>query len=276
MNSIMLYERKKLSIWFNFIVLVCFIIRFCSGLSLYNLLPAVIPDVKLNIWSLILGYLQIFPGIWNRACWGLSLDVSLILIALLQLRWSRAWLARIFSILLLLYTIIINAILTHNVHYLSLLLVVSVVFWTNKVIRFHLLWEAARFYICYYYGSAFLYKIYYGAFTDWDLQLTHIKLNRLHTIIEYPNAIFSEILQFFFHHPNFTLIGEKIVYLLEGTFIIGFFTKRYDKFLQFAAFVIFISTYVFVDVFFIESFIIILLVFKKCHITDTNVLKFSS
>lgn len=276
MNTLLNYDRKKISLCFNIIVLVSFGIRFCSGLSLYNLLPAVIPDVKLNIWSLLLGYFQLFPGFWNHPYWGLGLDISLILIALLQLKRSSAWLAKIFTILLLIYTLILNAILTHNIHYLNLMLVVSIAFWSKKLIRFQLLWEAARYYICFYYGSAFLYKVYYGAFTDWDLQLTHIKLNRLHTLIQYPNAIISKILQYFIHHPNITLIGEKIVYLLEGAFIIGFITKRCDKFLQFAALVIFISTYVFVDVFFIESFFIILLVLAKCYSKDTNVLKLNS
>jgi hypothetical protein len=157
-----------------------------------------------------------------------------------------------FTFLYFLLAVIFNSYLCHGSHYLAGMVLLSVTFWPRKDENFDLLWEAMRYYACWIYGSAFLWKVGMGGFFQWDAGALTFKSNLAAYLYQNPGTQISHVYYFFIQHPFFLNIGHKIVTIIEGLMLIGFFTKRYDVLLIVLSLATFFSIYIFSDVFFIE------------------------
>ena len=115
-----------------------------------------------------------------------------------------------------------------------------------------------RYYACWVYATAFLWKIINGSFFQVDAGMLTFKSNLAGYLYQNPDTFFSHVYYWFLRHPALINIGHKLVVIAEGVFLVGFFTKKYDGFLIFCAVFIFTSIYFFSDVFFAELLIIIL------------------
>lgn len=167
----------------------------------------------------------------------------------------------IFSILFFVLFAVSNIYLTHSQHYLALLVISSFVFFGRSDKTFSMLWEGLRYYLCFLFASAFFLKIYNGGVFQWDLGYIVFREQMASYLFLHPNSWLTlHFYSFFLEHPNFVNIGQKMTFLFEGIFAIGFFTKKYDGLLMFSAFFIFITTMLFSDVFFIEQLLISFLI----------------
>ena len=254
------YNRIHIQRWFCIIIIVSQIIRGISGVLSFQLLPISIFDLKNDAFYIFLSKVLIYPTLFNNIIFSIVLHLAILCGAVIGLRKNNPILSFFTTISLLLYAAFINITLTHSQHYLALMVIISACFWTNNASRFDLLWNGAKYYVCWYYVSAFLFKLRYGALFQWDLDLINIKNARAADLFLFPNSVFSQFISFFIQHPTLTLIGEKIVYVAEFTFVVGFFTRKYDRLLQLLGIFIFVSTSIFIDVFFIENLAVLLLV----------------
>jgi hypothetical protein len=66
----------------------------------------------------------------------------------------------------------------------------------------------------------------------------------------------AAVFRWFIQHPWLVNAGALLVYLLEGTMVIGLFTKRYDRWLGWLPVVIALVNYFFVDVFIFELLVL--------------------
>lgn len=190
---------------------------------------------------------------------GLLFVVLLFSANILLVIFSRAsWLSIIFTLLLLTLNVSTNIYITHSMHYLGAMIVLSCAFWTKSDAVFNLLWQGARYYACYIYASAFIWKILLGSFWQWDAGVLSFKSNIANYLLLNPETSLAHFYYFFLQHEWLLNIGQKATILAESLFIIGFFTKKYDRLLIFAAIFIFVATYIFADVFFAEQLIIII------------------
>lgn len=254
------FNRIQIQRWFCIIIIASQILRGIAGVLTFQLLPISIFDFKNDALYILLSKLQIYPTLFNNIFFSIGLHIIILMGAIIGLRKNNIILSLLTTISLLLYAAFINVTLTHSQHYLALMIIISVCFWTNNETRFDLLWKGAKYYVCWYYASAFLFKLRYGALFQWDVDLINIKNARAADLFLFPNSNISQFIYFFIQHPTLTLIGEKIVYLAEGAFLIGFFTRKYDRLLQILGIFIFVSTSIFIDVFFIENLAVLLLV----------------
>lgn len=133
---------------------------------------------------------------------------------------------------------------------------------------FGLLWEGLRYYACWIYGSAFILKIVNGAMLQWDYGFIITKEQMANYIYLNPHTWRTELLTWLFQHPYLLNIGTIITFLAEGVFIVGFFTKKYDRRLLFAALIIFVCTMFSAGVFFIEQLGALILIFLSVNDWD--------
>ena len=163
-----------------------------------------------------------------------------------------------FTLLYFLLAVASNIYLCHSAHYLGCMVWLPIAFWAAKDENFDLLWEGMRYYACWIYASAFLWKVVNGAFFQWDAGILTFKMNLAEYLYHNPDTVMAHIYYYLLPHPFIFNLGHKIVTLAEGVFLIGFFTKKYDAALIIWAFFIFISIYCFSDVFFAELLVLII------------------
>lgn len=179
-----------------------------------------------------------------------------------------------FGILFLIYAITYNTFIVHHAHPLAVMTLITLPFWVKKNESWKLLWEGMRYYICYIYALSFIWKVFLGkAFWDWNQGVITTKYNLVEYIYHNPDSTMTSIYKFFITHPLLLNAGNTFVILLEGLMVIGFFTKKYDRYLIWLPVIIHLSTYFFADVFFIEWLVLIFVFFTKKDI-DTITKRF--
>ena len=201
----------------------------------------------------LLGSNHLFAWTFNAMLFGSGL--------LLYLFPRHNILAIIFALLFFVLYAYSNLYTTHSMHYLPLMSLALVCFVPKKETTFSLLWEGLRYIACWAYFSTFLFKVVFGAMWQWDYGMLIFKSNVANYLFLNPDTTISAIYAWFLHHPTLVNIGQKLVFLTEGFFIIGFFTRNYDRWLILCALIIFSTTTFFVEVFFIEQLGVIIFLF---------------
>ena len=157
-----------------------------------------------------------------------------------------------FTLLFFLLALNFNFYLTHNSHYLAGALWLLFALWPRKDEHFAWLWDGLRYYTCWVYAAAFIWKIIHGSFFQWDAGMISSRENLIGYLYQNPDTITAHFYYWMFDHPALVNIGHKIVCCAEGLFLLGFFTRRFDKMLIGCIIFIHLSTYLFADVFFAE------------------------
>ncbi len=183
---------------------------------------------------------------------GIFLAVSLYKL----LKPSAVWSAVAFTLGLLIIDVSNNFFVGHSMHYMAAMVVISFALWGKSGKSFSLLWNGARYYACWLYFSAFLWKLT-GSMWQWDAGIISVKSNMATYLYLNPDSNFAHFIYWFIEHPFWVNAGHKIVMLAEGLFGLGFITRRFDKLLIGCAIFIFTLTTLFSDVFFAEQLIII-------------------
>lgn len=148
-----------------------------------------------------------------------------------------------FTWLLLLYFFTFNLAAGHHYHGMVAMLVITIPFWSKEENRFALLWEGARFYLLYIFGSAGLWKLWRGSVFYPD-QLSHIlKSQQLDLFLQQPDSFAAQIAHYLIVHPSLAHIVFMVTVLLQLSFLIGFFTKRFDSILLFLLILFVLANY---------------------------------
>ncbi|MEP6514474.1 MAG: hypothetical protein ABJA79_11430 [Parafilimonas sp.] len=154
------------------------------------------------------------------------------------------------------YTISYNITIVHHAHPLSITILITLPFWAKRSQTWKLLWDGMRYYVCFAYTAAFIWKTLVGtSFFVWNNGLVSAKYNLAENIYHNPGSFSSGIMRYFISHPQLLNAGHAVIVLLEGLMITGFFTKKFDKYLLWFPVIIHVSTYFFSDVFFIEMIV---------------------
>jgi hypothetical protein len=173
-----------------------------------------------------------------------------------------AYISGFYSLILMIYALLFNTYSSIHTSYLYGLWFASLAFWAFDAARFGLAWQALRYYTCWIYASAFGWKLVRGF---WNYPL-HAKAIIMHEnaayLLQNPNTYLAQALNFLIQHEQFAHYFLNIGMLIQGAFIIGFFTKKYDKWLFWLPFFFHFMTYFLLDVAFFE-FLILQLVFVK-------------
>ena len=143
---------------------------------------------------------------------------------------GRRWIL-IFFILYLVYFIIFNSYGLHHTHSKIGILLLPVPFMMTDEKGFLLLWKGLRYYTCFIYASAFLWKLFRGTWLYSQQGVLIIKRNLAPYLYFHPRSGLSKVYYWLISHAAIPDILLKMGFILEGLFIIGFFTRRFDKYL---------------------------------------------
>jgi hypothetical protein len=241
-----------------------------SYLLPYQLKDPVFTKINYDPSFWILRYSGFQNLLVNNAWGSFIFSILLILICCYCIIYPRKIISIIiFSIMIYIYGVLFNLNLTHSTHLLAGMTIITFCFWSEKDENFEILWDFARYYTCWLYSSAFLWKIINGSIFQSNHGYEVFKRNLSWYIFQNENLL-TRFYKEFLMAPDILNIGAKVIFLIEGIFIIGFFTKKYDNILILSIIIIHLSTYLFVDVLFFELGILIFSLFNK------NLLEFLS
>lgn len=170
-------------------------------------------------------------------------DVLLVLLPVLFAFTLKRGFAIGFFALLLLYFVAYNMVTGHHYHALVGAILIAVPFFTKNEIRFNLLWQAVRYYWLYILASAALWKIIRGS-VFYTHQLSNIlKAQQLDLLVQQPHSFQAQVVQYLIANPTVSHAVLLVNVLIQLTFIVGFFTKRFDSLLFVLAIVFTIANY---------------------------------
>lgn len=192
---------------------------------------------------------------------------TLFAVAIICFRYPQTnffWIA--FSLIFFLYFICYDMTAISHLHPLSAIVWITVPFWAKRPGSRWLLWEGMRYYACFIYAASFIYKIIGGSLFFWENGVNSVKWNVAEYMYQNPGSITSEILSYSIGHPLILNAGHLVVMLAEGLMIVGFFTKKFDRYLVWVPVLVHLSTYLYSDVFFLEMLILVFLFFNDKQI----------
>lgn len=144
----------------------------------------------------------------------------------------------------------------HNICVIGIM-VLPYAFLAQKEKKFKLAWEGLRYFYLYIFADAFIQKalIKHGLFFFPD-GAEFIKINQGLFMVRHPNSLFTQLYAWVISHPVLAYTGFLIMILLQGCMIIGFFTKKWDRWLFWIPILFHTVNFLFIDVFFYELLIL--------------------
>ncbi len=172
-------------------------------------------------------------------------DISLLVTTVGFLLSRNRIFAVLFTLAALNYFLTYNLVTGHHYHGLVGLLVISLPFWFKSEQRFNFSWEAVRYYFLYIFSSAGLWKVLRGSAFYHDQLSNILKQQQINLLLQNPSGYKAHVAQFLISHTGFShaLILANVV--LQLSFAIGFFTKKFDRFLFWFA-ILFVAANLFV------------------------------
>lgn len=162
----------------------------------------------------------------------------------------------LFLVTYFIYFITFNSYGAHHTHAGVGILLVPIPFLFLNNINFSLLWQALRYYTLFIYVSAFFWKIFRLSFLNENHGLLILK-NNLTTYLFYnPDTWFSGFYRWLIQNPSWPNAMYIGGFILEGLFIVGFFTKKYDKYLLLFSAIMVLGFWLMADALFFQILIL--------------------
>lgn len=213
--------------------------------------PYVDPSYWLMTLSGIPAFLTHYPviaGLFDAALFGTCL--------LVLIRPERRLYIGIFLVLYAIYFFTFN--LYGNLHTGGKvgILLAPVPFLAADLGAFTLLWEGLRYFTLFIYADAFLWKLFRGTWLYGEQGVRIIRENLAPYLTFNPDTSQAHVYYWFLQHPGITDAFFKTGFILEGLFLTGFFTRRFDRYLLIISFLLPVGFFVFADAFFFELLIL--------------------
>ncbi|MGG9971889.1 hypothetical protein ACQ33O_08870 [Ferruginibacter sp. SUN002] len=218
--------------------------------------PLKYPSIDYTYW--LVHYTGIPDLLASNKIAGLLFDASVTFSALFLFLFPlKRYFAISFTLLYFLYIICYNSYAMHHAHPMNGILILSIAFWPKKTSTFKIIWEGVRYMIIFIYADAFLWKLFSGAIFNPEQGMANIKENIGWIMLGDNIPVFNkDFYAFFLRNNSIVQVGYICTILLEGFVIIGFFTKKFDKYLFWCPIIIHVVNYFFIDVCFLETTIV--------------------
>ena len=175
-------------------------------------------------------YLAKMPQLITANHWaGILLDTLIISLLLLFIRnpFNNLIALTLFLLLLLFYVTLMGHLVHHNFQFGFCLVFIPFIFRkeSNKQFAF----EAVRYFLLFFYVSAAWWKIYYNSLSDIS-HFSHLASSQFTPYyLEANTGIRTAFNLFLVSHPSFGWSLYTASVVLELFVIVGFFSKRFDK-----------------------------------------------
>lgn len=255
MSPSLMYLIKRVVVLFY---IADYIWRGYSGLWVCQLEGNPMVNIGYNPLFMLYGISGIEEFIVSRFYIALSFDLLLLLSwVCIWIRPAQKWWQILAAVLFFIYSVISPVHMAYAAHYLSGMVIMNFLFLFHRTRTFSYVWEGIRFYICFVYGSAFLWKVINGAMWSPADGVQVIRNNLGQYLLLNPDTGMAEIYSWLLRNPLWVGLGTVVTYLMEGFFLVGFFTKKYDLVLIWLILLIHFVINIVVDTSFIEWYIFV-------------------
>ena len=184
--------------------------------------------------------------------WDGMLFISCICILIFP---GKKWLIAVFIGFYFVYYIIFNSYGVHHTHSLIPFLIMPVAFLFSKK-SFSFFWQGLRYLLLFSYSAAFLWKFFRFSWLQSNQGILILKKNLTPYLYFNPHTILANVYYWFLNNPLFVEIIFVTGFVLEGIFIIGFFTRKYDRVLFFISLLLPFGFWFLADAVFYEMMIL--------------------
>ena len=161
-----------------------------------------------------------------------------------------------FIVLYFIYFITFNTFRTHHTDHKIGLLLIAIPFTVTDYKSFNYLWQGLRYVLLFAMVDAFLWKFFRLAWLHPDQGLSIMKKNTAAILYFEPNSWKAELYRWLLQHPGFVNSGYVAGMVMEALFMIGFFTRKYDKYLLVLSFLLPIGFWLIADAYFFQFMIL--------------------
>lgn len=168
-----------------------------------------------------------------------------------------------FTVLYFLYTLSFTIYLTHKAHLNAVMTWALIACWPKRDETFQITWEGFRYFALWPFASTFLLKLINGAFWQTAFGELSVKGNLADYLFYFPDTWFAQLCSWLVRHPSMLDVGAKLFMLCEGFFILGYFTRKFDRWFILLAVLILFQTYLFADVLFAEMLVMVFAFFPE-------------
>lgn len=240
-------SRKSYGLFFYSCFLAFLVVRFFDQLFLFQVStnPIRSPRVDLIVW--ITHYIGI-PDIISNSYFSLFIDLLIVLLPIIILYRLYSGLkihklAAVLSVLFAFYILIIYCFPTLSIRkYLGLVLIPIAFIFTSEKRYYHYL-ELMRYYLLFVFTSASLWKLVRGVAWDPTHMQLSLKAQHIDNFINWPDHFITRLISSFVDNPTLCTLIFIAATLSQFSFIIGFFTKKYDRLLAILLVIFIISDY---------------------------------
>lgn len=188
------------------------------------------PYVDLTYWLMHL--LQLPEAITSHYVVAVIFDLLLFITCILCFLFpQKRGLVIAFIVLYFIYFITFNTYGTHHTNAKIGVLLAPVPFMVRNNKSFNYLWQGLRYFLLFAYSCAFLWKFFRSSWLHKDQGILIVKKNLVAYLYYDPNSFMASVYYWFLQHEalvNALFIAGTV---LEGLFIIGFFTRKFDRYL---------------------------------------------
>jgi len=231
-NSENFAKRYRLKAFFVFgTALIILFYRFISHALFSGMMHPVYAFEEKEIWYRVFLSSHLAQFITDNHFLSLASDLLLFLLPVLFLITRKRVFAIAFSILLLIYFFTYNLVTGHHYHGFVGVILITIPFWMKYENRFNLLWEAVRYYWLYIFASAALWKILRGSVFYADQLSNILKAQQLDLQLQQPDSFQAQVVQYLIANPQVSHWVLIVNVLVQFSFLIGFFTKKFDTLL---------------------------------------------
>lgn len=252
-------SRKRLTRWvFGWLFLVL-LYQWSAHLMISQLHHPILMRVDLDFTYWLVHLAGI--GEWLGSSWysGFMFDFALTALCLVTVIFPKRIIFPIITgLFYLVYCVLLNSYQCWHYHNLITLIVLIVPFCFRSLKTFSLLFAGLRYFVAYIYVSAALWKLFRGSvFHEGQMQwlIEHNYVDRL--AVEGYQLNFLENAMFqLSNYPTLASIALIVGVAMEASFIVAFFTRKFDRYLIVVGVVFHLITAVLVDVSFLQLWIL--------------------
>lgn len=224
--------------------LLVWVWRAWQGLLLHQLYEAPFIFVGADNIFWLYHALQLPAQIIKHYWLALGLDIAWLVVAVWGCwKVQQQLLGGILWLLYANYFIIYNSVATHHEHILVGGLFCLWLLLINNLTRFVLIVAALRFYALWVLFSAALWKFGLGSWKDPQHLEQILQQQHLALLVYQAESWYSQAIYWLLKHPFYTQLLWYLGWLVELSFGIGFFTRKWDKWLGILWLLFFIMDY---------------------------------
>ncbi|MES1197842.1 MAG: hypothetical protein ABUL41_01035 [Chitinophagaceae bacterium] len=249
-------------------VLFIFIYYYFNHLfvSQIGLNPILFQEIDPSYWLLMI--LKIPQLIAGTKIVSILFDLTLVISAIISfLKPSQSTSVKVFYVFYFLYYMLFNLLAGH--HYVNIgILVTALPFMFSRNEKFAFLFACSRYYFLFMFTSAALWKLWRGSLFHNGQLVTFLQKKKLLATISGDTSLTSQIDSFVLTHKELALATWIVMGMLELSFIIGFFSYKYDKILVANYILFLIGSFFIVDIVNIENLLMLLTLFPIIKIVN--------